>query len=199
MVKSIYFDNSGLSAYQEKMAGCGFRKKMRVRSYEQSVLVDTPIFLEIKRKKGEIIIKDRMMMKPEECQNFLSGESTPLWVDSLLEAEKDFLSECRWLYDFNCMRPVVYISYKRCAFVDKIRNNFRVTFDYDINSTLVNGDMNFGILEDQDDKGPIVMEVKYNETMPKWFYDIIKKHNLWRSAFSKYCFGIQENFNLFNH
>ena len=194
MVRSVYMDNSGLGSYHEKMAGCDFRKKMRVRTYEGDVSDDTKVFVEIKRKKGDTIIKDRVVMPYGSCQNIFDQGVYNL--DQFPVGDRDFLKEFLWTYKRNCMRPLLNVSYKRCPFVDKVRKRFRVTFDYDIDSVLVNGEINFQG-ETNKKSGDIIMEVKYDGMLPSWFYNILKKYSLSRSSFSKYCFGVQKVFDFY--
>ena len=60
-VRSIYFDTPTLRFYHEKDAGTQIRKKLRVRTYNRFTR-DAVSFLEIKRKYGNAIYKERVKM-----------------------------------------------------------------------------------------------------------------------------------------
>jgi len=192
VVRSVYMENSALSTYHEKKSGIDYRRKLRIRSYKEHVNENEKVFLEIKRKKGDVILKDRMQISYNDCRNMHNHED----IRKLLPNKNNLvLQEYVWLYNRSCMKPYLNITYKRIPYVGKIRKKFRITFDYDILAELTNGHINFSNNSNKKNS-QVVMEVKYNGTLPIWFYHLIKKHNLSRSSFSKYCYGIEQVHNL---
>lgn len=68
-VRSIYFDTYKFLFYREKMEGVKNRKKLRIRTYNQPG-ENTPAYLEIKRKYGSVICKDRVSMRRNRFRDF---------------------------------------------------------------------------------------------------------------------------------
>ncbi len=88
------------------------------------------------------------------------------------------------------LRPRVLVSYIREPYV-YLAGNVRVTFDFDIRSTLFHPHFLEGspadVPVDEDaDAGKMVMEVKYDEYLPDIILDLIQTVGCRRSAFSKY-------------
>ena len=82
------------------------------------------------------------------------------------------------------------VSYIREPYVYRA-GNVRVTFDFDIRSTLFHPHFLEGspadVPVDEDaDAGKMVMEVKYDEYLPDIILDLIQTVGCRRSAFSKY-------------
>lgn len=191
-IHSLYFDNQNFSCFREKMDGLFFRKKIRYRLYGKKK--DSAIFLEIKRKRGDIVLKDRMVIEREKIPLLLENS-----LDYFLETEKkatdyELLKE---YYSFKWQRalaPVILISYFRQAFLSPYQD-LRLTFDRKITSNQVK---EFSFEEDSDLAKEIldnlvVFELKFTGSLPYWLYHLIKKYNLRREPVSKYCLGI-ENF-----
>ncbi|MFC1756619.1 polyphosphate polymerase domain-containing protein [Patescibacteria group bacterium] len=88
------------------------------------------------------------------------------------------------------LKPKVLVRYKRRPLVFGNSNNLRITFDSNIetcktSSFFYNKSM-FPV-----GKGLVVMELKYNICIPRWFGDIVKKFDLQREAFSKYALSVE--------
>ncbi len=186
-VLSLYFDSPDFGCFWDKESGIADRKKLRFRFYQQEV-EGAPIFLEIKRKKDALIIKDRIKIEPADCDgNKLDDKLRTLFS---ADPDNDFLRELIWFKRRNVLRPKIFVSYNRKALVGKIDKKFRVTFDYDIKAA-VSKSINYdGRLREIYPDG-VVLEVKYNNVLPFWFQEIIQKYQLERLAFSKYCNAVR--------
>ena len=163
-VTSLYYDNPTLKCYREKIDGLGKRFKLRQRIYSERLNGSEQIFYEIKNKKDAVIIKDRQVGSPGNDFEFR-----------------------RLRYS---LEPNLLVSYKRKALQGKFQDRLRVTFDSDLRAIPANN------LKDFDEPiqiipGLVIVEVKYNGTLPGWFRKIITKHELDRRPFSKYCAGIE--------
>ncbi len=189
-VNSLYFDSSGLSCYHEKIAGVKKRKKLRLRSYGQDLNPENKFFLEIKRKEDMTIVKDRLIIDYQDHFNFIKNNSPVYLNRALSPEEKKVLEEFLWTEKYNCLTPKIMVIYKRRPLVSHVDKRFRITFDSDIKAYPAdhfylkkNG---VDILSDQ-----VVMELKYNNNIPGWFHDLIKKYQLIREPFSKYCLSLE--------
>src|SRR5437764_2839077 len=59
-VTSLYFDSWDLQAWDEKDGGQFFRRKIRLRAYEDEFSELSPCFLEIKRRLDAVVLKHRI-------------------------------------------------------------------------------------------------------------------------------------------
>jgi len=184
-VNSLYFDNDSFGCFWDKESGIADRKKLRFRFYGGTLLPTSPVFLEIKRKKDALIIKDRIKLEASDCCN----KNLDIKLNQLFKNNEDnqFLNELIWFKKRNLMKPKLYISYDRSALVSKVDKKFRITFDYNIKTRLSKDfNYNFNYLKDVY-PDCVVLELKYNNILPLWFHAIIQKYQLQRFAFSKYC------------
>lgn len=187
-VLSLYFDSPDFGCFWDKESGIADRKKLRFRFYENNIQSSTPVFLEIKRKKDALIIKDRIKIEPSDCaKNRLDDKLMSLLKT---DSDDDFLRELIWFKKRNVLRPKIFVSYNRKALVGRVNKKFRVTFDYDIKAALAGDFLSYGRMKNIYPAGA-VLEVKYDNVLPFWFQEIIQKYQLERLAFSKYCNAVR--------
>ncbi len=185
-VNSLYFDSPHLICYQQKLDGILFRKKYRVRYYGDK----QKLFFEIKRKSGDTIFKDRVLLPPTtriNQQSLVNNQFLHHLPEGKLKGE--LLTDYHQLN----LKPKVLISYRRRPFVSKFSNNLRITLDYDLKATKITND-NFLDLNTTNYVSPnlAVLEIKFNESLPAWVRHIITAHNLQRDSFSKYESAIEK-------
>ncbi len=185
-VHSIYFDSPDFKCYHEKIDGIMSRKKPRLRVYDRDVKEGSDLFLEIKRKSGDVILKDRVVLGFDEALGLF--ENPFALVNSAIKNEA-FVNEFVYDYVRWAMQPAVLVSYKRKPFFSKFDKQFRVTFDYDIKVADVKS-MDFSERGNYINDDIVIMEVKFNGAMPRWFHDIIERYSLNKDTFSKYCSAV---------
>jgi hypothetical protein len=160
-VRSLYFDDQQNSALLDKESGVFQRKKYRIRIYNRS---DDFIKFERKTKIGAYMLKESTRITRKEADKLIAGNC-------------DFLSgtQDRLLNDFylenrcNMMRPVVIVEYDREAYIHPI-GKVRVTFDKGLRTAHNCLDIfndNLCLLSIFQQQG-IVLEVKYNEVLPRY-------------------------------
>ena len=170
-VRSLYFDDCQNSALHQKEAGIFRRKKYRLRIYNHS---DAYIKFERKTKIGQYMLKENIRITRSEADRLIAKE-----YDFLAETEnkllRDFYAETRC----NLMRPVSVVEYEREAYIHPI-GKVRVTFDTGLRTTLDCIDLfnkKACMMAARSQPG-IILEVKYNEVLPKFicglFPDTIK-------------------------
>ncbi len=186
-VTTLYMDSPELRCYHEKLDGLMDRKKVRIRTYDKNYKPDSKIFFELKRRSGEVILKDRAVVTGKDFCDFMENPFS-VWNEG---ERDDFMNEFLWEFSVNRMRSVVVVSYKRKPFVSKFDKEFRVTFDYDLSFAKPNG-ADYGLDYNNPDDDLVIMEVKFNGAMPRWFHDIIEMYCLSKDAFSKYCHGVED-------
>lgn len=179
-VVSLYYDSPRFYYYHEKIDGAVNRKKIRLRTYKKDNKFAQNVFFEIKRKHDAVILKDRILMD-KDTRSFPESNK----IAQEYEIEKYL----------RCVEPKVLVSYKREPYLGKYNKNFRVTFDYDIQAKetkdLFDNDLDTKVLGDK-----VVMEIKFNGTLPYYIREIIDKYNLERIAYSKYCNAVEACFLL---
>lgn len=191
-VYSLYFDSPEFRSYHEKLDGIMNRKKLRIRAYQKDFDNDNDLFFELKRRSGEVVLKDRIPVKGTDFKKFINN------TFCLSKEEKyqgKFLNEFLYELAANRMQPKILINYKRKPFFSKFDKRFRVTFDYDLAFSNFNGE-NFDGEKQTSHEDLVIMEVKFNGAVPKWFHNVIELHSLQKDSFSKYCAGIETLYGL---
>ena len=181
---SLYFDSPDYGCFWDKESGVGERKKLRFRYYEENLQPNTPIFLEIKKKKDALVIKDRLQLKFSDCLNARLDQRLR---EIATKTASGLPQEISWFKKRNCLKPKLFISYRRKALISRRDKKFRVTFDYGLTAQPLN---DLGQKTDRLKKiypDSVVLELKFNNTLPNWFHKIIQKYQLQRLAYSKYC------------
>jgi len=188
-VSSLYLDSTGFSCYYEKLAGVKRRKKLRLRTYATVFEPTTKIFLEIKGKDDMVILKDRMVIDYQTVSDWLANGQSNLLTNQLSVQDEEFLKNFLWLKNYNCLLPKIMVVYKRQPLISRLDHKFRITFDSQIRAYPANqlyfSEQKTEILSDS-----LIMELKYNNTIPNWFHWIIQKYQLDRRPYSKYCQSI---------
>lgn len=178
-IRSLYFDDIEDSAFFDKLDGVQNRDKYRIRIYEYS---DKEIFLERKRKLGDLIAKSSVRITRRLCDQILSGDPRGLYL-----AENPLLSDFFVQMRTRCLRPRVIVDYMREAYNYPVED-VRITFD-----TRLRSGLNGLALFDPDlptvcphDRNVEILEVKFNNYLPNHIRDLLRGTRAERSAVSKY-------------
>ncbi len=191
LVRSLYFDNDYYSNFFEKVDGIKLRKKFRLRSYDKQLNSKIPIFLEMKGRVHDRIIKKRTLIDRNDLKYFEK-------LNNLEELYKKYNNNTLikdFIYDVKKknIKPKIMIDYNRRPLINKFGLYFRLTFDSD----LITSKSNF--LFDNKDKlnfplqykpGNSILEVKFERSIPAWFHRIIQSYNLNRRSISKFVLGV---------
>ncbi|MEG2322381.1 MAG: polyphosphate polymerase domain-containing protein [Bacilli bacterium] len=184
LIRSLYFDDVKKTAYYDKLDGLLFRKKYRIRIYNNSCDV---IKLECKHKDDTLTFKRNTLISYDVCQALINGNE--------IISNNKLVNELNLMIKFNGLRPTVIVDYKRVAYTYPV-SDVRVTFDSQISSGYNNYDIfdkNATSVSTIDD-GEVVLEVKFNEIMPSHIALILQSVPLLRQAFSKFtvCQSMKE-------
>ena len=177
-IRSVYFDDRANSAYYEKLEGGPARDKYRIRIYG---LNEKQIYLERKRKLGELIAKDSVHITRQLAEQILSGNPNRLEL-SKAPLLHDLFLEMRT----NLLRPVVRVDYYREAFTFPVSHT-RVTFDKRLSTGSFPAglfDLSPGIMALDDERE--ILEVKYDQILPDVVRLLLAGVPAERSAISKY-------------
>jgi len=189
---SLYYDSPDYRCYWEKVDGIKFRRKLRIRCYEndQPLTDETPVFVEIKQRLDRVTQKRRVLLPYAAAlrlcnQRELPGQSAP--------ADQPVLDEVyAFLWQYN-LRPASIVRYERQAFIGSDYDiGLRVTFDtsltYQVQPLLLHEAPNALPMLPAD---YVVMEIKVNERVPYWLTELAAAYNLQVVRMSKYCRSIE--------
>lgn len=178
IVKSLYFDNYMDKALREKFDGVNCREKFRIRYYGEDASF---IRLEKKSKVNGLCNKVSAPLTAEECRRIIDGD-----IGFLLESENDLKRELYAKMHYQLLRPRCIVAYRRESFVYPA-GNVRVTIDTDISGSynvreFLNPDLQFLQLYHTS-----VLEVKWDEYLPRIISNAVQLKSRKSSAFSKYA------------
>ena len=179
VIKSLYFDDRESKSYYEKMDGVLYRKKYRIRIYNDD---RSFIRLEKKMKHNNYTAKEQMLISEDIYCKILEGK-----LDEI-EEPKGLLEE--FIYDSKTkgLIPSIIVGYHRIAFTYPV-SDVRITFDSNIESGLYNYDLfnNEMPTYNLDEKGKQVLEVKFNEVLTLHIANILNDIPSCREAVSKFA------------
>ncbi len=191
-VRSIYYDTENLDFYYHKLDGLKIRRKLRMRAYNQ-FYPDKPVFLEIKRRYENRIVKERVNIPLSAAGMIHDEHKRP---DGLFEDNvRNRTVMKKYLYNlihFD-LKPSALIVYEREAHIGKINSHERLTIDKNLRSYAppVTDD-----LFREDDLRPMlgekcILELKYDNYMPKWMGRLVHEFGIRAEPIPKYCLGIE--------
>lgn len=179
MIRSLYFDDFDNSAWYDKQSGVMDRDKYRIRIYRMS---DAEIFLERKRKQGDLIQKDSVRISRRLADQLIDGNPSGLYRsgNALI---RDLFVQMRT----KLLKPAVIVDYEREAYTAPVED-VRVTFDLKLRSGLNHTDMFNDSVPTicPHDRNVEIVEVKYNNYLPDYVRMILADVQAEQSAVSKY-------------
>lgn len=181
-IRSLYFDDINSTAYYEKIDGVLYRKKYRIRIYNND---SSFIRLERKWKHNNMTSKDQLKISKENCINLLTNQFDNIDKELLNHSlMKEFITDIKVFG----LKPSVIVDYKRLAYTYPI-SEVRITFDEKIKSGLYNCNLfNMDrITYDVIDNDEVVLEVKFNEVLPEHISIILQTIPMYRQAVSKFA------------
>lgn len=180
LIRSLYFDDSYSNAYYEKIDGVEYRKKYRIRIYNNDTNF---IRLECKYKHENKTSKDQILIDKNICDKIVNGN-----IEELDISQPNLLTKFVIDYRSRNLRPSVIVDYKRLAYTYPV-SDVRVTFDSKIKSgrydyNLYDKDLNtYKVIDDNE----VVLEVKFNEILPEQIAIVLSTVPMVRQAFSKFA------------
>ena len=179
LIKSLYFDDLDSSSYYEKMDGVLYRKKYRIRIYNNN---DEFIRLEKKMKHNTYTAKEQILISKDIYSKILNGKLDE--IESPTGLLEEFITNSKTKH----LVPSVIVLYHRIAFTYPI-SEVRITFDSHIQSGLYNYDLfdKEVPMYDVSESGKQVLEVKFNEVLPLHIANILNDIPSCKEAVSKFA------------
>lgn len=202
---TLQLDAPGLNLHYAKLWDLVDRFKLRVRTYGNPV-GEYPVFMEIKAKDRNTIVKLRCQIPFKQWGEHLFGDETIKGVHFKTAKETDNFYQFIRLVKQIGARPVMLIRYRRESYFGKVDEYSRVTFDsqleyqqtYDWNSwggggvwrALDNPMMQTRRHDKELHFSGVVMELKALHEVPQWMVNVVTKMDLWRVGHCKYSNAI---------
>ncbi len=179
-IRNIYYDTDNYRLVRTSMEKPVYKEKLRVRSYS-AVSPEDKVFVELKKKYESVVYKRRISIVEGCAAEYLAG-AAPAPVHTHITEEIDY-----FLQFYRTLKPRVFLSYEREAFLTKEPGEFRVTFDENIlfreeDLSLGSGVYGEALLE----PGQTLMEVKTPGGIPLWMVRALTEEKIHKTSFSKY-------------
>lgn len=195
-IRSLYFDTAAFDLYAANQHEVGRRFKVRARTYPDSP--GSPVFLELKRRFGDVISKTRAGVPCDLWKQAIECDEATLAL--LPERARSAVSAFACRVHLSHLEPVVLVEYEREAYVSDIDSYARLTFDRNIRvqakSELdLEADPNRWCSIDHSaqtktTRSVAVLELKFERRPPAWMHAMVRRLELVRYSFSKYCYGV---------
>lgn len=180
---NIYYDSWDDNLIRTSLEKPTYKEKIRLRSYGVPN-AEQKVFLEIKKKYNGIVNKRRCLLKINEAEKLIQNHIYPSLKEYMNE---QVLNEIYYFVNNYDVMPKAYIAYDRKAYAGIEDKDLRITFDTNIrtrryNLALEKGDYGRQLLE----SGKYLMEIKCSQAMPLWLTNLLSKHKIYKTSFSKY-------------
>jgi hypothetical protein len=184
-VNSLYLDSSALDLCRQTVHGHKNRFKLRLRFYGD----DSPIFAEVKQRVGDVIRKQRAVVRREAEEWLLKGGIDACQEVACRDARSvDALRHFARLRDMMGAVPQAYVSYLREAYMSPGSNDLRITFDRRIVGCRYRTGEGLRLPPRAAPvpTGGVVFEIKFTNTFPRWLNSVVRTLHLRRSSYPKY-------------
>jgi len=184
---SLYYDTPARDYFWAKLDGLRFRRKLRIRHYEQREVVtdDTVVFMEIKQRVDRVTQKRRAPMPYRDALDLCDD-----WViPEHEEQDEAVVHEAYTLVVKHDLRPACITTYQREAWMGGDYDpGLRLTIDSDLRYRVHDLELH--------SKHPgrfmfppelVVLEIKANDRVPFWLTHLVGRNNLQLTRTSKYC------------
>ena len=190
-VHSLYLDSKNLVTYWHTINGNKNRYKLRLRFYEDAP--GAPVFVEIKRRMNDAILKQRGGIRREFVEAFLAGQQPDL--AQIVSKDPKHIAA---VHNFHALmvkhdaRPRAHVAYLREAWISTSDNSLRVTMDRNVRvapefTTRFTADLDDPVMPFGD---KVVLEIKFTSRFPKWLGELVRAFGLMQCSAAKYADGV---------
>jgi SPX domain protein involved in polyphosphate accumulation len=201
-IRSLYFDTPSFDLYAANEREQGHRFKIRARMYPDTAT--SPCFLEVKRRFLDVIVKTRAAVPCDHWRDAIDCDSATL--EQLPARSRDAVIAFAAKVHAHHLDPVVLVQYEREAYVSDMDSYARLTLDRNICVQPMT-DLDFTAdpkrwrhvdhaVQTQTSRGVAVLELKFERRPPAWMHAMVRRLELVRYSFSKYCYGILNELTL---
>jgi len=190
---SIYFDSPEYRYYTEKNEGNLERTKPRLRFYRPEITsAPKAISLELKGRHDRIVKKSRCRIDAATADALLKdADPAAVLADNIDDVSNEF---CYLAHKFN-LQPCVTVLYRREAYFSNLYKSVRVTYDSNLLCSLSTQSMiPVDSYVETLPAGYVVVEVKYNDQIPKILLSRLNALGLQQKTFSKFAISLERSF-----
>jgi len=184
-IYSVYLDDPRMSLYGATVQGQKNRYKLRIRYYDHNP--QSPVYFEIKRRVGDVIIKERAAVLRSSMPRLLAGHG-PRPADLIDPSDTGALATaCRFCELKNAIHatPRMIIYYEREAWISPALDEIRVTFDREAAAAYYDGCLYPTRWMNPKVPG-IILELKFDNRFPLWMQELVRNWDLYRTTMAKY-------------
>ncbi len=191
-VRSLYFDTLDRQLFWANQREARDRFKVRARSYPGR---EGPVFLEVKRRVGDVIVKSRAAVPEASWRDAAKGRGLELVAPHALPHAEAFALRV----ERHHLEPALLVDYEREPFTSEVDGYARVTFDRDVRAQpverwdLEGEPKRWRAVEALDrayaQERVAVLELKFERRPPSWMVSMVRRLELVRRGFSKYGYG----------
>jgi SPX domain protein involved in polyphosphate accumulation len=179
LVRSLYFDTFDYRLFHQKMSGDSDRAKFRFRTYPFGDEYLHDVRVELKIRQGNYSIKKSVFVSIDEYEHFLATRHWQAVKDPITIAfERQMLRQS--------LRPVVLVEYEREGYQPRLKSNLRITFDHQVRGSHARNLFPEKSFYRYLYPRSVILEIKFNDTLPKWLVALVREHGLKVIANSKY-------------
>ncbi len=190
---SLYFDSPDLAFFRAKENGHHDRFKLRARTYGPTGAVN----LEVKRKRGDVVWKQRAAVPREHWKDAAAGFCP---VPMANPRQEEALERFATLMAQYAAEPKLMVEYHREAYAARTGEYARVTFDRHVQVYATEEwqlqdphaariPLETGITEKLG--AGVILEIKAEQFIPFWMGELIRSFELHRVGYSKYNTGMR--------
>ncbi len=200
-IRSLYFDTDHYDLYWANDREQPDRFKLRARIYPGK---ESPVFLEVKRRVLDVIIKSRAAVSLDRWRDVLAGNEAAL--AALSPSPRTSAGKFLARYHRHHIRPVLLVEYEREAYISEIDSYARLTFDrkiavqeqdkLDLDAVPTRWRAIDHRAQTRTEEPVCVLELKFERRPPRWMVALVQRLDLIRYSFSKYCYGVTAELTL---
>ena len=178
-IASLYYDTPDARLIRASLEKPEFKEKIRLRSYGRAS-IDSAVYLELKRKAGDIVYKRRVKSTIPQVGRVFKGENECLPGGQISKEILSFMDYQRELI------PACLIIYDRTAYFEP-GGDLRLTIDQNPRYRIDRLDLTAPL-----DGIPLlppgytILEIKVQDALPLWLTSILSSGRIYKSTFSKY-------------
>jgi len=191
-IGSLYFDSPDFAFYRAKERRDHDRLKLRARVYDAT----GPVSLEIKRKRGDVIWKQRAAVPRETFMDSVLGFGATV---SGTSRQEQVLERFAGTFAKYGAEPKLMVEYEREAYASRMDAYARVTFDRNVTAYATE---NWAFMENvartaldtgtsERSASAVILELKAEQFLPQWMISLIHDFELFRIGYSKYNTAVQ--------
>ena len=182
-VRSLYFDTYDYHSFHQKMSGDCDREKFRLRTYPYGEEYLKYVRVELKMRQGNLSIKKSVFVSFDEYCHFMKKRHWKSFNDPITrEFERKLLTQH--------LQPMVLVEYDREGYQTRLKSNLRITFDHRIRSSHAHSLFPDKTFYRYLYPRQVVLEIKFNGSLPLWLENLTRQHGLKVIANSKFTQSI---------